>query len=105
MSEHTDGMMEVELRWEDASTLPTLYANQAYITHAAGEFYLIFGEVQLPILLDTTREAPATRRVFAVKPVAKLALTPRTMKAILAAMSKNVGNFDRRQQELEEQGT
>ena len=106
MPEQTDSGIELKLRWDDASALPTLYANQVYITHAGGEFFVIFGEVQVPILLNVTPEEFSRHAFVTVKPVARLVMTPEGMRAIVDAMTRNLSQFDRRvQNSKEEEGT
>jgi hypothetical protein len=73
--------VQLRLRWQDHSQLPTLYANQVYMTHAGNEFYVIFGEVQLPVLVN---------------------VTPETISPIVDAMAENVRKFLERQERREE---
>ncbi|MBM3301000.1 MAG: DUF3467 domain-containing protein [Deltaproteobacteria bacterium] len=92
----------LRLRWQDASDLPTLYANQVYVSHAGGEFYVVFGEVQQPILLNLTPDDLQKMGEIQVKPVAKLVFTPEAMASVLKALTDNVGSFKQRQERQEE---
>jgi len=94
--------VQLRLRWQDHSQLPTLYANQVYMTHAGNEFYVIFGEVQLPVLVNVTPEELEKTQEIQVKPVAKLVFTPETIIPIVDAMAENVRKFLERQERREE---
>ena len=94
-----DGTVQIRLRWQDASDLPTLYANQVYITHAGTEFYVVFGEVQLPVL---TNKKPEELEELQVKPVAKLVFTSEGIVPVVQAMADNVRKFLERQGAREE---
>jgi len=90
--------VRLRLRWQDASDLPTLYANQVYISHAGGEFYVIFGEVQQPVLVNLTPEELQKIAEVEVKPVVKLVFTPETMISIAEAIADNIRKFQQRQE-------
>jgi hypothetical protein len=96
--------MELKLRWQDAADLPTLYANQVYITHAGGEFYVVFGEVQLPILVNPSPDELDRVREVAVKPVAKLVLTPEGISSVVRAMAENIRRFEQRKDQVKKEG-
>lgn len=88
-----EGLVQARLRWQDTAGLPTLYANQVYITHAGTEFYVVFGEVQLPVLVNVR---PEDIGELEVKPVAKLVFTPEAIIPIVEAMADNLRSFQRR---------
>ena len=90
--------VEFRMRWEEATDLPSVYANQVYITHAGGEFYVIFGEVELPIMLSLAPDELKGPRDLVVKPVAKLVFTPSAMAAVVKAMAENVRKYEQRQE-------
>ena len=89
------GAIQVQLVWEDPSVLPTLYANQAYVSHVGKEFYVIFGEAQIPVL---THVDPDALHEVKVKPVAKLVFTPEGISGISKALADNVRRFHERQE-------
>jgi len=91
------GEVKIKLKWGAAGSLPTLYANQLYITHAGGEFYLVFGEAAPLFEVDQT-EFPESMEVT---PVAKIALTPSTMEAVAKAIQGNVKKYLDRLEEKE----
>ncbi len=87
----------VKLRWDDNTGLPTVYANQAIVSHAGGhEFYLIFGEALVPAVV---LQGESIEEVH-VRPVAKIALTPQTMMRVADAVQQNVARFKETAQAL-----
>jgi len=79
----------LKLEWLSDESLPTLYANQAIISHASGdEFYLILGEASVPpsILIDQID-------TVSVRPVARIAFSPGSMMRIANAITTNVNTF------------
>ncbi len=104
MIEKPDGnVIQIGLQWQDASDLPTLYANQMYMIHSAGEFYVIFGETQLPIMLNRTPEDIENLETIEVKPVAKLVFTPQSIAAIANVMVGNIQAFQIKQEMRKEE--
>lgn len=100
---HEEGVVQIRLRWQDISDLPTLYANQVYITHSGNEFYVIFGETQLPLLVNMTPEEMGSLGEIEVKPVVKLVFTPDGIAPIVDAMADNVRKFLQRQERSREE--
>lgn len=85
-----ESTVPVTLQWGDILSLPTLYANQVYISHAGPEFYIVFGEVQVPVL---TNAQPGQLHELTVRPVARLAVTPEAMMQIADAVARNVAAY------------
>lgn len=81
----------IELRWDLSGNIPTIYANQLLITHAGGEFYLLFGEMTPPMISNPDKES--LPEFVTVKPVAKMAITPANMVNIAAVIGQNVERF------------
>ena len=80
--------MTVKLVWGNPTNIPTIYANNLYITHAGNEFYLVFGEIVSPIFdLDHLPEQ------LEIKPVAKIAVTPENMVKFVDAIAENMAGF------------
>ena len=84
------GIIAVRLEWGSTEDIPTVYANQVLITHTMGEFFIIFGEVTPPLLLDDKAQIPDSLKV---KPVAKIAISHNNMLSIAAAIQQNVQGF------------
>jgi len=96
--EHKGKIIPIDLKWQDASELPTLYANHMYMNHSGGEFYVIFGEAQLPIMINPTPEDIENLKDIKIKPVVKLVFTPQSMTAIVNAMIENIQKFQAKQE-------
>jgi hypothetical protein len=79
----------IPLRWGDASTIPTIYANHLFLTHAGGEFYLVFGELAPVTHID--KDSPPD--CLEIKPVVKIAITSENMLGIAEAIQINVSRF------------
>jgi hypothetical protein len=92
MSDQEDVVMRIPLRWEGIDIIDTIYANELVITHAGGrEFYLIFGEVQIPVIINPEVERPPD--VIKVKPVVKLAIPRDEMIKFAATINDNVSRY------------
>jgi hypothetical protein len=83
--------VQISLQWGDASQISTVYANQLYITHSGGEFYLVFGELA-PI---TNMDKDNLPEYLEIKPVAKIAITPENMLRFSEVIQTNINNFER----------
>ncbi|MBN1148409.1 MAG: DUF3467 domain-containing protein [Anaerolineales bacterium] len=88
----------IKVKWGTADGIQTVYANQLYITHAAGEFYLVFGE--LAPLMELDKDNPPDS--IEVVPVAKIAITPNSMQAFTRAMQDNIEKYSKRLEEKRE---
>src|SRR5690242_6212270 len=85
------GPAEVPVKWPLTVELPTLYANQLYVTHAGAEFYFVFGEVNVPIFVAyDAGEAPTS---VTVKPLAKIVVTNETMAQFVEAINRNYARY------------
>lgn len=80
--------VSLRLEWGTIDDLPTLYANQMFITHAGQEFYLVFGEVA-PVLFN--KDNPPDH--LEIKPVAKLAIAPDNMELFLQVIKDNFERY------------
>jgi hypothetical protein len=85
----------VRLVWSSADELPALYANHLFVTHGGeSEFHIIFGHLTPPLILpESPDEIP---NEFVIKPIAKIIVTPETMRKFIAALSSNLERFDKR---------
>lgn len=88
--EKKQGSIQILINWDSKlmDDLDTIYANQFLITHAQGEFYLVFGET-----FFATLEKKDIPNQIKIKPVAKIALTPEVMMRITAIINENVNNY------------
>ena len=84
----------INLIWQSAENLPTVYANQVLVSHSGPEFYLVFGEVTTPAILgDISNNLPDN---LSVKPVIKIAITPEMIFQMADIIKTNVDRFLRR---------
>lgn len=79
----------LKLVWGSPADIPTVYANNLYITHAGNEFYLVFGEMS-PI---TQLDASNLPDHLEIKPVAKIAVTQENMMKFADAIAENTARF------------
>lgn len=93
----TDEDVQFQLLWGKSDDLPTLYANQLFIGHTGGEFYLVFGEASIPALLEAQLdELPES---IEINPLVRIALTPENMLRFADAINNNIRRFLSRQVE------
>ena len=80
------------IRWGSADDIPTLYANQLFVSHAGPEFFLIFGNITAPLLVGEV-EKDSLPEFLQVKPVARIAVTREQMLEFAKAIHQNVERF------------
>jgi hypothetical protein len=85
----------IPLQWRE-DDIPTSYANQIVITHASGEFYLVFGELILPINFLLNPGVETAPELLQVRPVAKIVVTPEVMLQIAETIQGNVEKYKQR---------
>ena len=84
----------VKGKWKSADDIPSIYANNVYITHGGiDQFYLIFGEMEIPMNLGLGLEGEKMPEFFNIKPVAKIVLAPRAMLMIAEAINSNINKY------------
>ena len=89
---HEERDVGIPLQWLEKVDLPTIYANRLFISHAGREFFLIFGEVTPPVWTKTTPERLRKLESIEIKPVAKIAISPEAMPAIVKAIQEMEGS-------------
>jgi hypothetical protein len=82
----------IKLRWSTSKNIPTIYSNELVITHAGREFYLVFGEVDQPVLFDPN----SPPEYIEVVPVAKVAMTPENMIRFAELIQENIKNYQKK---------
>lgn len=85
-----EGVRKVRLQWGSLDDLQTIYVNHIFISHQGPEFYLVFGELSLPIALDAS-ELPESVNII---PKVRLAIAPEAMQAIARVISDNVHKYE-----------
>jgi len=81
----------IPMRWKSTKDILTVYANHLMMTHAGGEFYLIFGELLPPVILDSEKDK--LPEYVEIIPVAKVVVTPENMMNFAKAIQVNLENF------------
>jgi hypothetical protein len=103
MTENTEEQsIQVPMVWGDWKNTQTTYANHLFITHQSGEFYLVFGELSHPMVIQPTQESIPDR--VEITPVARIALTPETMVRFAEVIASNVNKFLETQEHGESDG-
>lgn len=88
--------VRISLEWPETIDLPTVYVNHVYVQHSQNEFYLIFGESEMPVLTgtpDERRDKIENLESIAVRPLVKLAISPPAMFKIAGVIRDNVDRF------------
>jgi len=88
--EEDEGFESLPLRWTLSEDLETLYANHFLITYTGTEFYLVFGELVPPFVIDTLNLQDLPDFVE-IKPVVRLAISAEAMEKIAEAINRNLG--------------
>jgi len=86
--EPNEGVL-IRLSWASADEIETIYVNHLNINHSGPEFYLTFGELSLPPIMDP-EEVPKELRI---KPKVRLAIAPEAMLTVLEAIQSNVETY------------
>jgi len=76
----------VKLIWDTAEGLETIYVNHAAIIHNGPEYYLVFGELATPLVMNK-KDIPKELHIV---PKTRLAISPEQMKAIAKVIYNNV---------------
>lgn len=80
----------VNLAWsKELETLPTNYANTLYISHAGGEFILVFGETIVPYPMTKDMDT------LNVRPVVRLAISVEGMFDVYRLIQTNMEIFQK----------
>jgi len=92
MTDNTEeGLIQIPTVWGDWKNVQTTYANHLFITHRSGEFYLIFGELSHPMVVQPTQETLPSS--IEITPVARIALTPDNMVKFAELISKVANDY------------
>jgi hypothetical protein len=92
-TQETQKEITLRLKWSREIDLPTIYANHVYISHMGPEFILIFGEAEIPIMVDPSPEELEEIGEVAIKPVVRLAIAPDAMLRIASVIQGNVQKY------------
>ncbi|MBI1800610.1 MAG: hypothetical protein HYR71_03155 [Chloroflexi bacterium] len=81
--------IQIPVHWGAVDHLPTLYANQLFITNAGQEVYLVFGEITPPVVVNPA-DLP---KQLEIKPVAKIAVSREAMLKFREAINAIAQNL------------
>jgi hypothetical protein len=82
-------LIQLKMHWGPTTDLETIYVNHMAITHSGPEFYLIFGELPMPLVLGEG-EIPDELEII---PKVRLAITPLQMKNMSEAIYENCQKY------------
>lgn len=85
----TQEAVEVRLVWDKPAEVPTMYANNLIISHSGSEFYLVFGETEPWLELDSSI-IPSELKI---KPIVKIAISHKNMLKFAEIIEGNVNQF------------
>lgn len=77
--------IKVEIKWKPDSNLESIYVNHIKMTHTGPEFYLTFGELPMPAILQG-QKFPKELEII---PKVRLVISPEQIKAISDVISEN----------------
>jgi hypothetical protein len=83
----------IRLEWKNNDSLKTVYSNQLLVTHAGAEFYLIFGEVVPPTILDGSQ----IPEYLDIEPVTRIAVSHEMMEKFIEVLNENLSKFKAQQ--------
>ena len=93
------------LSWVGYEEFPILYCNQLLIQFQAESSFVIgFGQATMPPLIGTPEEVAeqaADIEFVPVRTVARVALTPETLREVIAMLQANLENFERLQAQID----
>jgi len=78
---------KARLRWGSAKELETFYVNHISVTRTENEYYIIFGELPMPII--TLGERPPEE--LEIIPKVRLAISPGAMESIVGVIQSVFG--------------
>jgi len=86
LEEHTK---TIRIVWDSPEELNTIYANNLAVSHAGNEFYLVFGELPMPLELGYDRMPDEVK----VIPRVRIAVSKETMGGILEVLQDNYEKY------------
>ena len=81
----------ITLEWPRRVDLPTRYVNAVLISHSGPEFRLVFGEAEVPFVLE--EGIAGEIKSIPVKPIVKLAIAPEAMISIARVINENLDKY------------
>jgi len=81
---------QVKLVWGATDKLETTYANQLAVTRTENEYYLVFGEMTMPVIFNPD----SVPNEFEIVPKIRIAVGHNAMKAFVEVLSKYVSSIE-----------
>ena len=83
----------VPIRVEVPPDLRTYHVNYAFVAHTDDEFFITFGLMHQPYLVEPTKEQIQAIEYVPAKAVSRIALSPRKMKEVIDVLNTNYQLF------------
>jgi len=98
-SEQDEVQVQMEGRWVGVDDLPAILVNQMLGQVHEGEVVLTFGYVAPPPVIGPERLAEWAQQTefVEIKPVARIAVTPQKLRAIVSALNDTITNYERQE--------
>lgn len=81
------------IRVEVPPDLQTYHANFVFAAHTDDEFFITFGLIHQPYLIEPTKEQIEAIEYVPAKAVSRIALSPRKMKEVIDVLNTNYQLF------------
>jgi hypothetical protein len=92
---------QVRLDWRVPEHIRTQYATNFAVTHGEHEFYMLFFELQKPVLLGEPEEIRAQIEQIETVPVeciARIAMSAERIQAVIDALQEHLEKYNRRKE-------
>ena len=86
----------IPLKWEGLENEPLHFVNNLLTQHTEHQFFLTFAHIQPPVTVDLSEEEIRSIQYVAVRPTARLAVSPGRFREFIAAMEANYQRHERR---------
>lgn len=79
----------LKLQWDEAAAeeLPSIYANQMFLSITSTEVVLVFGDARPPVTLDNV--AQRKDQAVTIKPLTRIVVSNEAMKAFAALINRH----------------
>jgi hypothetical protein len=95
----SDDVLELSIRFEDASAAPAFYATNLVVQHTPHEFLLHFYDIVPPMLVGTDEEKRKQARALTqivARPLARVVVAAGRMEEFIKVMQENLNTFKER---------
>ncbi len=89
--------VRAKLEWSDAESVPIIYANHLFVRHEEDNFVITIGQAHGPYWLEMPEEVKGKEIKVPIHAVARIAVSPQSMKSMLDALNQNYERFLRKQ--------